>query len=51
MATPNSKMIADYNKAINALLTKSGRQQLALEATQAQIEGFRSLVAQLEGKK
>lgn len=44
-------MIANYNKAIRGLEQKLARQVEAVEATQAQIEGFKALVSQLEGKK
>lgn len=49
--TSNTILIANYNKAIRALETKLARQVEAVEATQGQIEGFKALVAQLEGKK
>lgn len=54
MPTPsasNTIMIANYNKAIRELETKLARQQSSVEATLGQIEGFKALVAQLEGKK
>lgn len=51
MAADNIILIAQYRKAISALETKLARQVLATEATQAQVQGFKALVAQLEGKK
>lgn len=47
----NNIMIANYRKAIRDLETKLARQQLAAEATAAQIQGFSALIDQLEGRK
>lgn len=47
----NAQLVAQYQRAINALETKLSRQQNAAIDTQAQIDAFRALVAQLEGKK
>lgn len=47
----NAQLVAQYNRAVNALQTKLSRQQNAAIDTQAQIDAFRALVAQLEGKK
>lgn len=47
----NAILISNYNKAIRELETKLARQQNSVEATLGQIEGFKALVAQLEGKK
>lgn len=47
----NVQLIAQYNRAINALQTKLARQQSAAIDTQAQMDAFRALIAQLEGKK
>lgn len=47
----NAQLVAQYNRAINALQTKLARQQSAAIDTQAQIDAFRALIAQLEGKK
>lgn len=47
----NAQLVAQYNRAINSLQTKLSRQQNAAIDTQAQIDAFRALVAQLEGKK
>lgn len=47
----NAQLVAQYNRAINALQSKLARQQNAAIDTQAQLDAFRALIAQLEGKK
>lgn len=49
--TNNAALVAQYNRAISSLQNKLARQQNTAIDTQAQIEAFRALVAQLEGKK
>lgn len=47
----NAQLVAQYQRAINSLQTKLSRQQNAAIDTQAQLDAFRALIAQLEGKK
>lgn len=49
--TTNAQLIAQYNRAINSLNSKLVRQQNAAIDTQAQMDAFKALIAQLEGKK
>lgn len=47
----NTIMIANYTAAVRKLELTLARQLAAVQATEGQIEGFKALIAQLEGKK